>query len=174
MRTAKADQSLRTVLSSGQGAEVCAHVTQVAARRESRQFRGSRVFQTVFAVVGVIQTAHGLAILLDELTGARACCCSDVWMQRHADNRAAEAREESRPSGGLPRRSRSRGSSSMRKPLCTSSSRRAQSQNVSTSSATLEELRRGQQKASSFLSIDGKLLKPNAGEVAERLKAAVC
>jgi hypothetical protein len=62
----------------------------------------------------------------------------------------------------------------MRKPLCTSSSRRAQSQNVSTSSATLEELRRGQQKASSFLSIDGKLLKPNAGEVAERLKAAVC
>jgi hypothetical protein len=40
--------------------------------------------------------------------------------------------------------------------------------------ATLEELRRGQQKASSFLSIDGKLLKPNAGEVAERLKAAVC
>jgi hypothetical protein len=40
--------------------------------------------------------------------------------------------------------------------------------------ATLEELRRGQQKTSSFLSIDGKLLKPNAGEVAERLKAAVC
>jgi hypothetical protein len=40
--------------------------------------------------------------------------------------------------------------------------------------ATLEELRRGQQKASSFLSVDGKLLKPNAGEVAERLKAAVC
>ncbi len=40
--------------------------------------------------------------------------------------------------------------------------------------ATLEELRRGQQKASSFLSIDGKLLKPNRGEVAERLNAAVC
>jgi hypothetical protein len=28
---------------------------------------------------------------------------------------------------------------------------------------TLEELRRGQQKASSFLSIDGKQLEPNAG-----------
>jgi integrase len=40
--------------------------------------------------------------------------------------------------------------------------------------ATLEELRRGQQLASSFLPIDGKLLKVNAGEVAERLKAAVC
>jgi integrase len=40
--------------------------------------------------------------------------------------------------------------------------------------ATLEELRRGQQKASSFLPFDGKLLKPNRGEVAERLKAAVC
>ena len=40
--------------------------------------------------------------------------------------------------------------------------------------ATLEELRRGQQLASSFLPFDGKLLKPNAGEVAERLKAAVC
>jgi integrase len=40
--------------------------------------------------------------------------------------------------------------------------------------ATLEELRRGQQKASSILSIDGKLLKPNRGEVAERLNAAVC
>ena len=40
--------------------------------------------------------------------------------------------------------------------------------------ATLEELRRGQEMASSFLPFDGKLLKPNAGEVAERLKAAVC
>jgi hypothetical protein len=39
--------------------------------------------------------------------------------------------------------------------------------------ATLEELRRGQQKASSFLSIDGKRLKPSRGEVAERLNAAV-
>ncbi len=32
--------------------------------------------------------------------------------------------------------------------------------------ATLEELRRGQQKASSILSFDGKLLKPNRREVA--------
>ena len=40
--------------------------------------------------------------------------------------------------------------------------------------ATLEELRRGQQKTSSFLPFDGKLLKQNAGEVAEWLKAAVC
>jgi integrase len=40
--------------------------------------------------------------------------------------------------------------------------------------ATLEELRRAQQKPSSFLPFDGKLLKQNAGEVAERLKAAVC
>jgi len=39
---------------------------------------------------------------------------------------------------------------------------------------TLEELRNGQQLASSFLPFGGKLLKPNAGEVAERLKAAVC
>ncbi len=31
-----------------------------------------------------------------------------------------------------------------------------------------------QQKPSSFLPFDVKLLKPNAGEVAERLKAAVC
>jgi len=34
MRAAKADQSLRTMLSSGQGAEVRAHDTQVAARSE--------------------------------------------------------------------------------------------------------------------------------------------
>jgi hypothetical protein len=40
--------------------------------------------------------------------------------------------------------------------------------------ATLEELGRGQQWASSFLPIGGKLLKANSGEVAERLKAAVC
>jgi integrase len=40
--------------------------------------------------------------------------------------------------------------------------------------ASLEELRRGQELASSLLPFDGKLLKPNAGEVAERLKAAVC
>jgi hypothetical protein len=40
--------------------------------------------------------------------------------------------------------------------------------------ATLEELRNGQQLASSFLPFGGKLVKPNAGEVAERLKAAVC
>lgn len=40
--------------------------------------------------------------------------------------------------------------------------------------ATSEELRRVQQKSSSLLPFDAKLLKPNAGEVAERLKAAVC
>ena len=40
--------------------------------------------------------------------------------------------------------------------------------------STLEELGRGQQLANSFLPIDGKLLKVNTGEVAERLKAAVC
>jgi hypothetical protein len=40
--------------------------------------------------------------------------------------------------------------------------------------ATLEELHRGQQKASRFLPIDGKLLKPSRGKVAERLNAAVC
>jgi hypothetical protein len=40
--------------------------------------------------------------------------------------------------------------------------------------ATLEELGRGQQLASSFLPIDGKLLKARRGEVAERLNAAVC
>jgi hypothetical protein len=40
--------------------------------------------------------------------------------------------------------------------------------------ATLEQLRRGQELASSFLPFDDKLLKPNAGEVAERLNAAVC
>ena len=39
--------------------------------------------------------------------------------------------------------------------------------------ATLE-LRRTPRKLSNFLPFDGKLLKPNAGEVAERLKAAVC
>jgi hypothetical protein len=40
--------------------------------------------------------------------------------------------------------------------------------------ATLEELSRGQQLASSFLPIGGKLLKARRGEVAERLNAAVC
>jgi integrase len=40
--------------------------------------------------------------------------------------------------------------------------------------ATLEQLRSGQQLASSLSPIDGKLLKPNRGEVAERLNAAVC
>ena len=39
---------------------------------------------------------------------------------------------------------------------------------------TLEQLRRGQELASSLLPFDGKMLKVNAGEVAERLKAAVC
>jgi hypothetical protein len=33
--------------------------------------------------------------------------------------------------------------------------------------AALEELRRGQELASSLLPFDGKLLKPNVGEVAE-------
>jgi len=61
MRTAKADQSLRTMLSSGQGTEVCAHITQVAVRREGGPFRRSRVFQPFFAVAGVVETAHGLA-----------------------------------------------------------------------------------------------------------------
>jgi len=40
--------------------------------------------------------------------------------------------------------------------------------------ATLEELGRGQQLASSILPIGGKLLKARRGEVAERLNAAVC
>ena len=40
--------------------------------------------------------------------------------------------------------------------------------------ATLEELRRGQELASSLLPFDGKLLKPNRGEVAEWPNAAVC
>src|SRR5271165_4010883 len=69
VRAAKADQSLRTMLSSGQGAEMRAHIAQVAARREGGPFLCGRVFQSVFAVVGVIETAHGLAIPLDELTG---------------------------------------------------------------------------------------------------------
>src|SRR5437899_12955964 len=56
------------MLSSGQGTEVCAHIAQVAACSEGRPFLRGRVFQSVFAVVGVIETAHGLAILLDELT----------------------------------------------------------------------------------------------------------
>lgn len=46
--TAKAYQSLRTMFSGGQGAEVCAHIAQVAARSEGRPFRCSRVFQSVF------------------------------------------------------------------------------------------------------------------------------
>jgi hypothetical protein len=37
--------------------------------REGRPFRRSRFFQTFFAVIDVIETAHGLAILLDELSG---------------------------------------------------------------------------------------------------------
>jgi hypothetical protein len=40
--------------------------------------------------------------------------------------------------------------------------------------APLEELGRGQQLASRFLQIGGKLLKARRGEVAERLNAAVC
>lgn len=69
MRTAKANQSLWTMLSSGQGTQVRAHIAQVAARREGSPFFRSRVFQTVFVGIGVIETAHCLAILLDELTG---------------------------------------------------------------------------------------------------------
>ena len=52
---------------------MCAHIAQVAARSEGRPFRLSRVLQSVFAVVGVIETEHGLAILLDELTGIELC-----------------------------------------------------------------------------------------------------
>src|SRR5438552_11045827 len=69
MRTAEADQSLRTMLSSGQSTQVRAHIAQVAARSEGRPLRRSRVLQTVFAVIGVIGTADGLAVLLNELTG---------------------------------------------------------------------------------------------------------
>jgi len=57
------------MLSSGQSAEVRTHIAQVAAGREGGPFLRSRVFQAVFAVVAVIETAHSLAILLDELTG---------------------------------------------------------------------------------------------------------
>ena len=46
-----------------------AHIAQVAARREGRPFFGGRVLQSSFTIAGVIETAHGLAILLDELTG---------------------------------------------------------------------------------------------------------
>ena len=69
MRTAEADQSLQAMLSGGQSAEVSSHIAQVAARRKGSPFFGSRILQSVFAVVGVIKTANGLAILLDELTG---------------------------------------------------------------------------------------------------------
>src|SRR5439155_1785535 len=69
MRTAKADQSLRTMLSGGQGAQVRAHIAEVAARSEGRPFRRSRVLQPFVAVVGVIEAAYGLAVLLDELPG---------------------------------------------------------------------------------------------------------
>src|SRR6266567_5903596 len=69
MRTAEADQSLRAMLPGGQSAKVRAHIAQIAAGREGRPFRRSRVLQPFFAVVGVIEAAHGLAILLDELTG---------------------------------------------------------------------------------------------------------
>jgi hypothetical protein len=48
---------------------VRANITQVAVCREDSPFLCSRVFQTVFSVISVIETAHGLAILLDELTG---------------------------------------------------------------------------------------------------------
>ena len=41
MRTAQADQSLRTMLSGGQNTEVRAHVAQVAARREIPVWRSS-------------------------------------------------------------------------------------------------------------------------------------
>jgi len=47
---------------------VRAHVAQVATRCEGSPFLRGRVLQTFFAVVGVIETAHGLAILLDEVT----------------------------------------------------------------------------------------------------------
>lgn len=69
MRTAEADQSLWTMLSSWQGTEVSAHVAQVAARRKGSPLFGGWILQSVFAVVGVIETAHALAILLDEPTG---------------------------------------------------------------------------------------------------------
>ncbi len=47
------------MLSGGQGLEARAHIAQVAARREGGpSFRG-RVFQTTFAVVGVIWPRNG-------------------------------------------------------------------------------------------------------------------
>jgi hypothetical protein len=69
MRTAEEDQSLRAMLARGQSAEVSAHIARVAALREGRRFLRGRTFQSIFALVGVIKTADGLAILLDELTG---------------------------------------------------------------------------------------------------------
>jgi len=111
---AQAHQSLRTMLPSGQSAQVRAHIAQITTGREDRPFRRSRVLQTALSVIGVIKTTHGLATLLDELSGGRAsrrsslcrercdqatlesraqaCCCSDVRMQRRAGNRAAATR----------------------------------------------------------------------------------
>lgn len=40
----------------------------MATSREGGPLFRGRVFQTVFAIVGVVETAHGLGILLDELT----------------------------------------------------------------------------------------------------------
>jgi hypothetical protein len=57
------------MLSRGQSTELRAHVSQVTVRRECGPFFRGRVLQTVFAVIGVIETANGFAILLDELTG---------------------------------------------------------------------------------------------------------
>ena len=44
------------------------HVARVAVRREYRPFLGGRILQSSFTVVGVVKTANGFAILLDELT----------------------------------------------------------------------------------------------------------
>jgi hypothetical protein len=48
---------------------VRAPIAQIADRREGRPFGGNRVLQASFTVVGVMETAHGLSILRDELTG---------------------------------------------------------------------------------------------------------
>ena len=71
MGTSEADQPSGAMLACGQRAKMRSHVAQVAAGRESHPFLDGRILQSVFAVIGVIETAHGLAIILDELTGIK-------------------------------------------------------------------------------------------------------
>src|ERR1700691_2374985 len=68
---AETKQSFWAVFSGGQGAEMRAHIAQVTVGGEGSPLFCCRVLESLFSIVGVVETTHGLAILFDQLAGVK-------------------------------------------------------------------------------------------------------